>query len=313
MKCGICTEPFDATDRVPKVLVPCGHTVCLQCLGLLPDSRCPTCRQNFNGPPPELPTNFTVLQLLEGVRQERSPCAWCSDCRAAATPRCWEDHDVLAVRRALRRQLRDAQPQADEHLQGLRDEQALAALTLLTGETWDVTLRGGGRELTGTLGHAEDPAKKILRLLLAVALTEDRAAAPDSPPAAEALLQPEMDVAAISDSEPDAQQQEKATALRDAPGEATGAIRPRHERPEATASGRAAGPAGPQPPGRRAVEGDAAGGGPAADGDPAHHRGPPHQGLVTTHGSRRGPRCRPGPATCCSWQLSLCRPGPPAC
>ncbi|XP_052126481.1 E3 ubiquitin-protein ligase SH3RF1-like, partial [Frankliniella occidentalis] len=94
MECVICAENFDATDRMPKVLVPCGHTACLRCLGLLPDSRCPTCRLDFNGPPTELPTNFTVLQLLEGVRLE-------------STPR-----------------------------------------------------------------HAEDPAKKILRLLLAVALTE---------------------------------------------------------------------------------------------------------------------------------------------
>ncbi|XP_052124753.1 uncharacterized protein LOC127749671 [Frankliniella occidentalis] len=178
--------------RLPKVL-PCGHTACLQCLRRLPDNSCPTCRRDFNSPPEELITNFLVLKLLEGVRLDSTPRCWCSDCRTAPSPRCWEDHDVLSVKRALRRQLQDALPQAAEHLKGLQDqfrvEQALPALTLLTGESWDVTLRGGGRELTGTLRTSEEPLTKALCLLLAarVALTEDRAAARDPPPAATPL------------------------------------------------------------------------------------------------------------------------------
>ncbi|XP_026294191.1 uncharacterized protein LOC113218176 [Frankliniella occidentalis] len=184
MECDICTEHFDGAERLPKSL-PCGHTVCLQCLGRLPDRRCPTCRQDFNGPPDGLPTNFMVLRFLKRRRLDSTPRGWCSDCRTAATPRCWEDHDVLAVRSALRRQLQGVLPQAAEQLQGLqdqcRDEQVLPALTLLTCESWGVSLRGGGHELTGTLRNTEEPLTKALCLLLAAraALTEDRAVAGD--------------------------------------------------------------------------------------------------------------------------------------
>ncbi|XP_052131304.1 uncharacterized protein LOC113202327 [Frankliniella occidentalis] len=170
MECDICTEHFDGAERLPKVL-PCGHTACLQCMRRLPGSKCPTCRRDVNGPPEELPTNFAVLQFLERVRQSSTPRGWCSDCLAAALPRCWEDHDVLSIRSALRHQLQGALPQAAELLQGLpdqcRDEQALLALTLLTSEAWGVTLRGGGRELTGTLPNTEEPLTKALWLLLA--------------------------------------------------------------------------------------------------------------------------------------------------
>ncbi|XP_026282673.1 uncharacterized protein LOC113209402 [Frankliniella occidentalis] len=266
MECNVCTQDLDGGLRAPKSL-PCGHTCCLQCLGRLPDSRCPTCRQNFNGPPEGLPTNFAILQLLEERGLDSPPRGWCSDCRSAATSRCWEDHDVLPVRSALRRQLQRALPQAAEQLQGLQDqcreEQALPALTLLTGESWDVTLRGGGRELTGTLRDAEEPLTKALCLLLAAraALTEDRAAARNppttaaptppaaappppaaastpaastpaaaaptpaaaplaalSPPPAEAPPPREMNVKSISCSGPNDDQQQKAAALRDAPG-----------------------------------------------------------------------------------------------
>ncbi|XP_052121310.1 uncharacterized protein LOC113205760 [Frankliniella occidentalis] len=179
LECDICTERFDGAERLPKVL-PCGHTACLQCLGRLPDSSCPTCRRDFNGPAEGLTTNFLALRLLEEVRLDSTPRGWCSDCRTDPSPRCWKDHDVLPVKRALRRQLQGALPQAAEQLQGLqdqcRDEQALPALTLLTGESWDVTLRGGGRELTGTLRNPEEPLTKALCLLLTTRaeLTEDR-------------------------------------------------------------------------------------------------------------------------------------------
>ncbi|XP_052124729.1 uncharacterized protein LOC113206702 isoform X8 [Frankliniella occidentalis] len=257
LECDICSERFDGAERLPKVL-PCGHTACLQCLRRLPDSCCPTCRRDFNGPPVQLITNFLALKLVEEAKLDSTPRCWCSDCRTAPSPRCWdEDHDVLPVKRALRRQLQGALPQAAEKLQGLQDqcreEQALPALTLLTGVSWGVTLRGGGRELTGTLRTSEEPLTKALCLLLAerAALTEsccvppcttpsvvvqDRAAPPDptpaaaptppeapldvwDPPPAEALPPREMDVFSISQRRLDRDpQQEKASVLRDAPG-----------------------------------------------------------------------------------------------
>ncbi|XP_052124748.1 uncharacterized protein LOC113209648 [Frankliniella occidentalis] len=65
LECDVCFERFDGADRLPKVL-PCGHTVCLQCLRRLP--HCPTCRRDFNKPPEGPVTNFLALNLLEGVR-----------------------------------------------------------------------------------------------------------------------------------------------------------------------------------------------------------------------------------------------------
>ncbi|XP_052133598.1 uncharacterized protein LOC113217539 [Frankliniella occidentalis] len=188
--CDMSAEAFDGTKQPPKVL-PCGHTACLQCLRRLPGRSCPTCRRDFNGPLEGLPTNFSLLKLMEGMKLDSTPCAWCSDCRAAARPRCWEQaHDVLPVRRALKHHLQGALQQATEQLQGLQDRcqdvQALAALILLTGESWDVSLRGGDRELMGTLCNTEEPLSKALWLLLAAraGLTEDRAAARNPPPAA---------------------------------------------------------------------------------------------------------------------------------
>ncbi|XP_052127173.1 uncharacterized protein LOC127750218 [Frankliniella occidentalis] len=68
MDCVRCNRPFVTGERplIPKVL-PCGHTVCLRCLReQLPVSECPiaACRQAFNGPPEELPTNLALVNVL---------------------------------------------------------------------------------------------------------------------------------------------------------------------------------------------------------------------------------------------------------
>lgn len=68
MDCVRCNRPFVTGERplIPKVL-PCGHTVCLGCLReQLPVSECPiaACRQVFNGPPEELPTNLALVNVL---------------------------------------------------------------------------------------------------------------------------------------------------------------------------------------------------------------------------------------------------------
>ncbi|XP_026289411.2 uncharacterized protein LOC113214308 [Frankliniella occidentalis] len=190
MECDICTEQFDGAERLPKSM-PCGHTACLQCLRRLPDCSCPTCRRDFNGPPEGLPNNFTVLKFLEGRRLDSTPIVWCSDCRTAATSLCKDHvHNVMPTRTALRHHLQDALPLAAEQLLTFQDQclddQVLSALLLLMVESWEVSLRGGGHELTGTLrNNTEDPCMKVLWLLLA-ALTEDQAATRRDPPPAAA-------------------------------------------------------------------------------------------------------------------------------
>ena len=58
-------------DKCPKLL-PCSHTLCLQCLQELSDGRrnirCPECRTHFEAPERNVinfPTNRYVLEILE--------------------------------------------------------------------------------------------------------------------------------------------------------------------------------------------------------------------------------------------------------
>ncbi|XP_052132205.1 uncharacterized protein LOC127751934 [Frankliniella occidentalis] len=169
MECDICREDFDQAERTPKN-VPCGHTVCLRCLQRNQKKECPTCRKAFTSSPTDLPTSLIALRTIGRLRDARVPRGWCPDCRTAATPRCWDDHDVLATKAALRRHLRaDVLQQAAGQLPGLRDQcqELEVLLTLLTAESWDLTLRDGSNVLTGTVRNAGEPLVKAVWLVLA--------------------------------------------------------------------------------------------------------------------------------------------------
>ncbi|XP_026288172.2 uncharacterized protein LOC113213351 [Frankliniella occidentalis] len=174
MDCDICEEEFDQEERAPKTVVPCAHTVCLQCLQRSEKRECPTCRTEFGVTPESLPNNFSLMRLLERQRDPsgRVRGAWCSDCSAPASRLCWDrDHDVMPIKRALRRTIESVLPQVSAQLQRLQDEcqgeQALLALNLLAAESWHVTVQGGGNELTGTVRNTEDPLVKIMWIVLA--------------------------------------------------------------------------------------------------------------------------------------------------
>ncbi|KAK3915567.1 Nonribosomal peptide synthetase TES, partial [Frankliniella fusca] len=91
--------------------------------------------------------NNELLRLSRG---------WCSDCRAAAAPSCWDDHEVLSPRAAEKRLKEQVPTAALQEAAALladvqcRGEEALHALTLLSAPSWDITLRAGGRQLNGT-------------------------------------------------------------------------------------------------------------------------------------------------------------------
>ncbi|XP_033749778.1 tripartite motif-containing protein 54-like [Pecten maximus] len=89
LRCLICRELFNATDRPPKIL-PCHHTLCLQCTlrlyqgevdyqkkqthGFVPVAVsvvCPTCRKHFisqEAGVKQLPTDHRVIQLIDFVK-----------------------------------------------------------------------------------------------------------------------------------------------------------------------------------------------------------------------------------------------------
>ncbi|XP_052132206.1 E3 ubiquitin-protein ligase TRIM32-like [Frankliniella occidentalis] len=171
MECDICCKDFDKAERAPKN-VPCGHTVCLHCLQRTDKRECPTCRQVFGPPPADLPTNLTILRRIERQGEARSARGWCSDCRVVAMRACWDEHEVLAPKAALRRLLPEgALKQAAEQIVGLRrqcrEEEVL--LTLLTVESWHLSLRAenGVQELSGTMRNTDSPLMKTMWLLMA--------------------------------------------------------------------------------------------------------------------------------------------------
>lgn len=73
----MCLELFTSSSRKPKLL-PCQHTLCLECMDMLNQGnriQCPQCRQQHTCPgdgPAQLPNNFTMLALLD-VQQKSSP------------------------------------------------------------------------------------------------------------------------------------------------------------------------------------------------------------------------------------------------
>ncbi|CCD67781.1 RING-type domain-containing protein [Caenorhabditis elegans] len=101
LSCGICYDPFNTGKRIPKVF-PCGHTICLQCIKKLLNTRtflggntviCPSCRQNtrysLTTPADKIPTNFCIQSLLEQRQQEKSTkepeAVKCTECHTTVS------------------------------------------------------------------------------------------------------------------------------------------------------------------------------------------------------------------------------------
>ncbi|KAK3928855.1 Roquin-1 [Frankliniella fusca] len=256
MECEICCEALDQAARVPKTVVPCGHTACLQCLQRCERRECPTCRTAYSVAPESLPKTFALLKLIEQREDSRLTRGWCSDCRAAATRRCLDEHSLLSLKAAERRLKKQALAGALQEAAALlqdvqcQGEEVLHALTLLSAPSWEITLRAGGRQLNGTLANTDNPLIKALWVVLARSATLTQsgadgpagdgpppaaarppAAALDPPPAAArppaAALDPppaeappprEMDVDRLSRNVPGGRQEEKAAALLEAQG-----------------------------------------------------------------------------------------------
>lgn len=65
MNCEMCSEVYDQFDRKPMTLIPCGHTLCLECVNKLKEStetnKCIQCQENIQEPRP----SYAILKLLE--------------------------------------------------------------------------------------------------------------------------------------------------------------------------------------------------------------------------------------------------------
>lgn len=80
--CAICRQPFDLSEKMPRVAVQCGHTFCSCCLASCIHSRvlrCPQCLAKLNGisSVQKLPVNAAAFaqiskrEKLEQKLQER--------------------------------------------------------------------------------------------------------------------------------------------------------------------------------------------------------------------------------------------------
>ncbi|XP_064107708.1 E3 ubiquitin-protein ligase rnf168-like isoform X2 [Macrobrachium nipponense] len=72
MECGICHEILDEEERCP-LLLPCYHSVCATCIGMLIDKGsklCPFCREAFDGTSTKcFSPNFALLDMVKYVNR----------------------------------------------------------------------------------------------------------------------------------------------------------------------------------------------------------------------------------------------------
>jgi len=60
MQCGICFENFDHSKRKPFAMIPCTHTLCIECINKLNEKICPICNKPFTDKNP----NWYLLDLV---------------------------------------------------------------------------------------------------------------------------------------------------------------------------------------------------------------------------------------------------------
>jgi len=76
--CSICLSTYNTTDRVPKILPDCGHTICSSCLKQILKLQhvcCPLDRKPLDKNLTNtdlVPTNMLILQMLDGKAQEKT-------------------------------------------------------------------------------------------------------------------------------------------------------------------------------------------------------------------------------------------------
>lgn len=64
--CYFCGEKFNVGEKIPRILIHCGHTFCTECLNVLHNDqnvRCPICRKliKYVESVDKLPLNFNIL------------------------------------------------------------------------------------------------------------------------------------------------------------------------------------------------------------------------------------------------------------
>lgn len=104
LSCGICEAQFDAQIHLPRML-PCGHTYCHQCLGVLfqqAEVKCPEDHEEISSSSPEgLPKNFALLRLVQKQAQGTNDPTMCKDHKKKLEYICMEDKIKICANCAL--------------------------------------------------------------------------------------------------------------------------------------------------------------------------------------------------------------------
>lgn len=66
-ECPICCDIYNSKSRIPKI-IPCGHSLCSECLSKLTTNICPECRRPFpsNTKPLDFITVFACIPKKDG-------------------------------------------------------------------------------------------------------------------------------------------------------------------------------------------------------------------------------------------------------
>lgn len=90
--CYYCGEKFNVGERIPRIMIHCGHTFCTECLSVLHHNyrvRCPICRKLVKQVESvdKLPLNFNILyeiverdSILRDINFEDEECIDCLLC-----------------------------------------------------------------------------------------------------------------------------------------------------------------------------------------------------------------------------------------
>lgn len=77
MNCVKCDERYDQVQRIPRVLVECGHTLCEMCI--VSNSKggfitCPECGKSQFGSVQNFPKNLTLLTIKDNQPNDAYLC-----------------------------------------------------------------------------------------------------------------------------------------------------------------------------------------------------------------------------------------------
>lgn len=68
MSCRCCYESFspecNTTEIYTPMVLPCGHSICKNCLYSLAKKACPVCRSPFQSCPSKFPCNYALMEQL---------------------------------------------------------------------------------------------------------------------------------------------------------------------------------------------------------------------------------------------------------